>query len=49
MGGGYKRNSARVLLAEVGREYGQAGVDTLIRELSLDEKLGLPVAQVIVS
>ena len=32
MGGGYNRNSVRVLLAEVNREHGQAGVEQLIVE-----------------
>lgn len=47
MGGGYNRNSVRVLLTEVSREHGQAGVDQLIREFSLDEKFGLAVGQAI--
>ena len=41
MGGGYNRNSVRVLLSEIAREHGQDGVDQLIREFSLDEKFGL--------
>ncbi|MCU7801532.1 MAG: hypothetical protein KZQ70_15715 [gamma proteobacterium symbiont of Lucinoma myriamae] len=45
MGGGYNRNSVRVLLSEVSREHGQAGVDQLIREFALDEKFGLPPGQ----
>jgi len=47
MGGGYNRNSVRVLLYEVSREHGQAGVDQLIREFALDEKFGLPAGQAI--
>ncbi len=47
MGGGYNRNSVRVLLYEVSREHGQAGVDQLIREFALDEKFGLPTGQTI--
>ncbi len=47
MGGGYNRNSVRVLLYEVSREHGQAGVDQLIREFALDEKFGLPTGQAI--
>jgi len=41
LGGGYNRNSARLILAEVQREHGQAAVDALIREFSLDTKFGL--------
>ncbi len=47
MGGGYNRNSVRVLLSEVSREHGQAGVDQLIREFSLDDKFGLQIGQTI--
>jgi hypothetical protein len=35
-GGGYNRNGAKLILADVLREHGQAAVDTLIRELQLD-------------
>ncbi len=45
MGGGYNRNSVRVLLTEVSREHGQSGVDLLIREFALDEKFGLQAGQ----
>ncbi len=45
MGGGYNRNSVRVLLAEVSREHGQAAVDQLIREFSLNDKFGLQPGQ----
>ena len=40
-GGGYNRNSARLILAEVAREHGQPAADQLIRELRLDEIFGL--------
>ncbi|MDO8786543.1 MAG: hypothetical protein Q7J42_00515 [Sulfuritalea sp.] len=40
-GGGYNRNSTRLILAEVAREHGQAAADKLIRELRLDEIFGL--------
>jgi len=40
-GGGYNRNSARLILAEVAREHGQDAADALIRELRLDEEFGL--------
>jgi len=35
MGGGYNRNGARLILAEVQREHGQVAVDQLIRELTI--------------
>ena len=47
MGGGYNRNSVRVLLAEVSRELGQSAVDQLIIEFSLDEQFGLQIGQAI--
>lgn len=40
MGGGYNRNGARLILAEVQREHGQAAVDNLIRELDLESLFG---------
>ena len=40
-GGGYNRNGARLILAEVAREYGQGAVVALIRELRLTERLGI--------
>lgn len=40
-GGGYNRHGARLILAEVAREHGQAAVDGLIRELRLDEIFGI--------
>ena len=40
MGGGYNRNGARLILAEVQKEHGQSVVDQLIREFSLTEKFG---------
>ncbi len=39
-GSGYNRNSARLILAEVARGHGQAGVDGLIVELRLDQAFG---------
>lgn len=39
-GSGYNRNAARLILAEVQREHGQAAVDGLIRELGLEEAFG---------
>jgi hypothetical protein len=40
MGGGYNRNGARLILAEVQREHGQAAVDRLIREFDLEQLFG---------
>lgn len=42
-GGGYQRNGARLVLAEVQREHGQQAVDSLIAELRLDEVFGFTV------
>ena len=36
MGGGYNRNAARLILAEVLREHGQSAVDGFIREFDLE-------------
>jgi hypothetical protein len=40
MGGGYNRNAAKLILAEVQREHGQAAVDAFIRELDLEQLFG---------
>jgi len=37
---GYNRNSARLILAEIQREHGQAATDKLIRELDLETAFG---------
>ena len=39
-GGGYNRNAARLILAEVAREHGQDSADRLVRELRLDQTFG---------
>jgi hypothetical protein len=39
-GGGYNRNGARLILAEVAREHGQECADRLVRELGLDQAFG---------
>lgn len=39
-GGFYNRNAARLILAEVHKEHGQAAVDRLIRDLELDKTFG---------
>lgn len=40
MGGGYNRNAARLILAEVLREHGQPAVDGFIREFDLQQLSG---------
>ena len=40
-GGGYNRQGARLILAEVAREHGQEAVDGLIRELDLERLFGI--------
>mgnify|MGYP003702357031 FL=1 len=40
MGGGYNRNGAKLILAEVQREHGQSAVDGFIRELDLENLFG---------
>jgi hypothetical protein len=40
MGGGYNRNGARLILAEVQREHGQQAVDAFIREFDLEQLFG---------
>lgn len=39
-GGGYNRNGARLIVADVIREHGQAAADQLIREMRLDQLFG---------
>ncbi len=40
MGGGYNRNSAKLILIEVAREHGQGAADQLIREMNLQTVFG---------
>ena len=40
MGGGYNRNGARLILAEVQRTHGQDAVDRLIQEFGLEQLFG---------
>jgi hypothetical protein len=44
-GGGYNRQGARLILADVAREHGQESVDTLIREFGLDRIFGFSPGQ----
>ena len=48
MGGGYNRNGAKLILAEMQKEHGQAAVDQLIRELALTEKFGFQPGEAII-
>ena len=41
LGGGYNRNSAMLILAEIQSEHGQAAVDQLIRELALEKHFAI--------
>ena len=41
LAGGYNKNSAKPILAEVEREHGQAAVDQLIRQFDLEPIFGL--------
>jgi hypothetical protein len=41
MGGGYNRNAARLILAEIQADHGQAAVDALIREFEMETLFGL--------
>lgn len=45
-GGGYNRNSAKLILAEVVREHGQAEANKLIGEMHLDEVFGFAAVPV---
>jgi hypothetical protein len=44
-GGGYNRQGARLILADVAREHGQAAADALIREFRLDQLFGFAPGQ----
>jgi hypothetical protein len=44
-GGGYQRNGARLILAEVMRDHGQAAVDRLIVDLKLDSVFGFAIGE----
>lgn len=41
LGGGYNRNSVKLILAEVQQEHGQQAVDSLIREFDLPTIFGI--------
>lgn len=44
-GGGYNRNGARLIIADVIREHGQGAADSLIREFRLDQLFGFVPGQ----
>lgn len=44
-GGGYNRQGARLILADVTKEHGQAAADELIREFRLDQLFGFTAGQ----
>lgn len=48
MASGYNRNSAKLILAEIFREHGQAAVDQLIREMNLETAFGLKAGEKII-
>jgi hypothetical protein len=45
-GGGYNRNSARLILAEVVKEHGQTEANKLINEMNLEEVFGFTAVPV---
>jgi len=45
-GGGYNRNSARLILAEVVREHGQVDANQLIKDMQLDIVFGFEQAPI---
>jgi hypothetical protein len=45
LGGGYNRNAAKLILAEVAREHGQAAVDQLIEEFELEKIFGFKLGK----
>jgi hypothetical protein len=44
-GGGYNRQGARLILADVAREHGQEAADALIREFRLDQLFGFTAGE----
>ncbi len=48
LGGGYNRNSAMLILAEIQTEHGQAAVDQLIRELELEKHFAIKPGEKII-
>ena len=48
MGGGYNRNGAKLILAEIYKDHGQGAVDQLINELHLEAVFGFKVGETII-
>ena len=48
MGGGYNRNGAKLILAEIDKFHGQSAVDQLINELALQNKFGFKPGEKII-
>ena len=48
LGSGYNRNSAKLILAEVQREHGQAAVDRLSRDMNLEAEFGFKPGEAII-
>ncbi len=46
IGQGYNRNAARLILAEVQRDLGQAAIDQLITDLNMTEIFGFTTGEV---
>ena len=44
-GGGYNRQGARLILADVAREHGQEAADALIREFGFDRLFGFTAGE----
>ena len=45
IGQGYNRNAARLILAEVQKQHGQAAIDELITHFNMTEVFGFKVGQ----
>lgn len=48
MGGGYNRNGAKLILAEIDKFHGQSAVDQLINDLDLETKFGFKAGEKII-
>jgi len=48
MGGGYNRNGAKLILAEIQKDHGQAAADQLINELNLEAVFGFKAGEAII-
>lgn len=48
MGGGYNRNGAKLILAEIEKFHGQSAVDQLIMDFDLENKFGFKVGEKII-